>query len=45
MSAKSFVKYNVAINELNFENDRFEIIRLADIDYLNKYKEEEGNSK
>lgn len=42
---EKFCQYNVAINELNFENDRFEIIRLADIDYLNKYKEEEGNSK
>ncbi len=38
---EKFCQHNVAINELNFENDKFEIIRLADIDYLNKYKEEE----
>ena len=38
---EKFCQHNVAINELNFENDKFEIVRLADIDYLNKYKEEE----
>ena len=38
---EKFCQHNVAINELNFENDKFEIIRLADVDYLNKYKEEE----
>lgn len=37
---EKFCQYNVTINELNFENDKFEIIRLADINYLNKYKEE-----
>lgn len=38
---EKFCQHNVAINELNFENDKFEIVRLADVDYLNKYKEGE----
>ena len=33
---EKFCQYNVAINELEFENDKFKIIRLADINYLNK---------
>ena len=33
---EKFCQYNVAINELEFKNDKFKIIRLADINYLNK---------
>lgn len=33
---EKFCQYNVAINELEFENDKFKIIRLADMNYLNK---------
>ena len=33
---EKFCQHNVAINELEFENDKFKIIRLADINYLNK---------
>ncbi len=35
---KKFCQHNVAINELEYENNKFKIIRLADIDYLkNKF--------
>ena len=33
---KKFCQHNVAINELEYENNKFKIIRLADINYLNK---------
>lgn len=32
---EKFCQYNVAINELEYENDKFKIIQLANIDYLN----------
>ena len=32
---EKFCQYNVAINELEYENDNFKIIQLANIDYLN----------
>lgn len=32
---EKFGQYNVAINELEYENDKFKIIQLANIDYLN----------
>lgn len=34
---EKFCQHNVAINELTFENDKYKIVRLADIQYLNKY--------
>ena len=33
---EKFCQYNVAINELEYENDKFKIIQLANIDYLNE---------
>ena len=33
---EKFCQYNVAINELEYENDNFKIIQLANIDYLNE---------
>ena len=33
---EKFCQYNVAINELEYEDDKFKIIRLADIEYLKK---------
>ena len=33
---EKFCQYNVAINELECENDKFKIIQLANIDYLNE---------
>lgn len=33
---EKFCQYNVAINELEYEDDKFNIIRLADIEYLKK---------
>ena len=33
---EKFCQHNVAINELEYENNKFKIIRLADINYLNK---------
>lgn len=32
---EKFCQYNVAINELEYENDKFKIIQLANINYLN----------
>lgn len=32
-----YCQYNCAINELIFQNNRFEIIKLADIGYINNY--------
>lgn len=32
---EKFCQYNVAINELEYENDKFKINQLANIDYLN----------
>ena len=32
---EKFCQYNVAINELEYKNDKFKIIQLANIDYLN----------
>ena len=32
---EKFCQYNVEINELEYENDKFKIIQLANIDYLN----------
>ena len=33
---EKFCQYNVAINELEYENDKFKINQLANIDYLNE---------
>ena len=33
---EKFCQYNVAINELEYENDKFKVIQLANIDYLNE---------
>ncbi len=33
---EKFCQHNVAINELEYENNKFKIIRLADIEYLRK---------
>lgn len=33
---EKFCQYNVAINELEYKNDKFKIIQLANIDYLNE---------
>lgn len=33
---EKFCQHNVAINELEYEDDKFKIIRLADIEYLKK---------
>lgn len=33
---EKFCQHNTAINELEYENGQFAIIRLADIDYINK---------
>lgn len=33
---KEFCQYNVAINELDFEENEFYIVQLANIDYLNE---------
>lgn len=39
---KRYCQYNVAINELDFEDNKFNIIQLANISYLQEEKNEKG---
>ena len=41
LERERFCQHNVAINELDFEDNQFKILRLADISYLQKYKTKE----
>lgn len=38
---EKFCQHNVAINELDFENNKFNIIQIADISYLHKEENKE----
>ncbi len=44
-SKKKYCQYNMAINELEYSNQKFKILRLADIDYIKKVEKKINNYK